>query len=82
MENRSPTSDAPIELRLQRRFDAPVERVWQAWTEAQALMRWFGPGGTRRVLLAETDVRAGGAYQVGFVTEDGREQLRALGFTV
>ncbi len=36
-------------------------------------MRWFGPAGTRRVLLAETDVRAGGAYQVGFVTEDGQE---------
>lgn len=36
-------------------------------------MRWFGPAETRRVLLAETDVRVGGAYQVGFSTEDGRE---------
>lgn len=36
-------------------------------------MRWFGPAGTQRVLLAETDVRVGGAYQVGFVTEDGAE---------
>lgn len=36
-------------------------------------MRWFGPAGTQRVLLAETDVRVGGAYQVGFVTEDGGE---------
>lgn len=69
METQSP----PIELRLQRRFDAPVERVWRAWTDPQALMRWFGPGGTQRVLLAETDVRVGGAYQVGFVTEDGGE---------
>jgi uncharacterized protein YndB with AHSA1/START domain len=36
-------------------------------------MRWFGPAGTQRVLLAETDVRTGGAYQVGFVTADGTE---------
>ncbi|KRC85696.1 glutathione S-transferase [Achromobacter sp. Root83] len=73
MADRNPTSDAPIQLRLQRRFDAPVERVWRAWTDPQALTRWFGPAGTRRVLLAETDVRAGGAYHIGFATEDGRE---------
>lgn len=69
MENRI----SPLELRLQRRFDAPVERVWRAWTDPQALMRWFGPAGTQRVLLAETDVRVGGGYQVGFITADGGE---------
>ena len=69
MENRI----SPLELRLQRRFDAPVERVWRAWTDPQALMRWFGPAGTQRVLLAETDVRVGGAYEVGFITADGGE---------
>jgi uncharacterized protein YndB with AHSA1/START domain len=36
-------------------------------------MRWFGPAETRQVLVAETDVRVGGAYRVGFSTEDGRE---------
>ena len=73
MENQSPACDAPLELRLQRRFDAPVERVWRAWTDPQALMRWFGPAETRQVLQAETDVRVGGAYLVAFATEDGRE---------
>lgn len=67
-----PPSDTPIELRLTRRFAAPVDRVWRAWTDPQALMRWFGPAGTRQVLVADTDVRVGGAYQVGFVTEDGQ----------
>ncbi|WP_143218672.1 SRPBCC family protein [Achromobacter xylosoxidans] len=74
MEKRSTRHEtAPIELRLKRRFDAPVERVWRAWTDPQALMRWFGPAETRKVLRAETDVRVGGAYQVGFATEDGLE---------
>ncbi|NMK48852.1 SRPBCC domain-containing protein [Achromobacter sp. Bel] len=64
--------DTPIELRLTRRFAAPVDRVWRAWTDPEALMRWFGPAGTRQVLVADTDVRVGGTYQVGFVTEDGQ----------
>lgn len=74
MESRNPTqANAPIELRLKRRFDAPIERVWRAWTDPQALMRWFGPTETREVLLAETDVRVGGGYRLGFSTNDGRE---------
>lgn len=65
------STDTDLELRLRRRFNAPVERVWRAWTEPQALMRWFGPAETREVLLAETDLRVGGAYHIGFATEDG-----------
>lgn len=64
--------NTPIELRLTRRFTATADRLWRAWTDPQALMKWFGPAGTQRVLQADTDVRVGGAYQVGFVTEDGQ----------
>ncbi|MFC0258884.1 glutathione S-transferase [Achromobacter marplatensis] len=72
MATRTRSDNAPLELRLTRRFAAPVDRVWHAWTDPQALMRWFGPAGTREVLVADTDVRVGGAYLVGFVTEDGQ----------
>ncbi len=36
-------SDLP-EFVLDRSFAAPSERVWRAWTDAQLLSRWYGPG--------------------------------------
>lgn len=31
------------DLVITRVFDAPVERVWQAWTDPKQIMRWWGP---------------------------------------
>lgn len=31
------------DLVVTRVFDAPVEVVWRAWSDAQLLMRWWGP---------------------------------------
>ena len=58
-------------LRITRRYAAPPEKVWRAWTDPQALSRWFGPGDTQSVLLAELDVREGGRYHIRFRTADG-----------
>jgi len=58
-------------LIIERTYDASPEEVWQAWTEPQALTRWFGPEDTRSVLHAELDVRAGGRYRIAFDTTDG-----------
>ena len=30
---------------ISRIFDAPRDRVWQAWTEAERLKQWWGPKG-------------------------------------
>ena len=58
-------------LTIERDYDAPPEKVWQAWTDPQALMKWFGPKDTESVLLAELDVQVGGRYHIAFVTGDG-----------
>jgi uncharacterized protein YndB with AHSA1/START domain len=29
-----------------RVFDAPVELVWRAWTEAEQVRQWWGPAGS------------------------------------
>jgi uncharacterized protein YndB with AHSA1/START domain len=52
------------------RFDAPRERVWRAWTERDALLRWFGPRGLR-MTHAELDLRPGGAFHYALATPDG-----------
>jgi uncharacterized protein YndB with AHSA1/START domain len=60
-------------LTLTREYPVPREKVWRAWTDPQALSRWFGPGDTECVTRAELDVRVGGRYDIGFRTENGEE---------
>jgi uncharacterized protein YndB with AHSA1/START domain len=43
---------------LTRVFDAPVERVWKAWTNEEDLMQWWGPTGFTSP-LAKVDLRVG-----------------------
>ena len=60
-------------LEITRRYEAPPERVWQAWTEPRALSRWFGPGEPGSVTQADLEVRPGGRYTIAFRTPDGQE---------
>ncbi|MFZ5971396.1 MAG: SRPBCC family protein [Bacteroidota bacterium] len=32
-------------MTLTRRFDAPLEKVWKAWTLEEEVMKWWGPLG-------------------------------------
>jgi uncharacterized protein YndB with AHSA1/START domain len=59
-------------LVLTRSYAVPPERVWRAWTDPQALKRWFGPGGENPVSLASLDVRVGGRYRIVFGGPDGK----------
>ena len=60
-------------LTLERFYRVAPEEVWRAWTDPQALARWFGPGKPQAVALAELDVRVGGRLRVLFGGADGRE---------
>jgi uncharacterized protein YndB with AHSA1/START domain len=68
----SSTHDKPV-LAIRRRYGVAPEKVWRAWTEPQALSRWFGPGEDNSVTRAELDVREGGRYHIAFRTPDGQE---------
>src|SRR5688572_26783743 len=48
---------------MTRRFEAPPEKVWKAWTDGEQVKRWWGPTGFT-CPVAEMDVRAGGASLV------------------
>ena len=58
-------------LTIERTYDAAPEVVWQAWTDPQALSKWFGPEETQAVLDVDIDVKVGGRYRIAFVTGDG-----------
>ena len=60
-------------LKLSRRYPVSPDKVWRAWTDAQALKRWWGPGPDNTVSLAELDVRSGGRYRIVFGGPQGTE---------
>lgn len=51
---------------LRRTFEAPVERVYHAWTDASSLMNWWTCGQGLAGTLLELDVRVGGKMRVSF----------------
>ena len=59
-------------LSLTRSYPVPPERVWRAWTDAEAIKRWFGPGGEDPVSVARLDVREGGRFRIVFGGPDGK----------
>jgi uncharacterized protein YndB with AHSA1/START domain len=48
---------------IERTFDAPVELIWQMWTDPQHFSAWYGPTGAS-VPVAKMDVRVGGTRLV------------------
>lgn len=59
-------------LNLQRHYPVAPEKVWRAWTDPQALAKWWGPGPGEPVSLAELDVRVGGRFRIVFGGADGK----------
>ncbi|HXB32545.1 MAG TPA: SRPBCC domain-containing protein [Puia sp.] len=62
----------PQEITLETIFDAPIDHVWQAWTDP-ARMTWFGSDPEGRVISAEAHVRVGGIFRVKFRNSDETE---------
>lgn len=60
------------DLVVTRVFDAPVDRVWSAWTNSEHVMLWWGPRGFTSP-VADMDVRVGGTSLVAMRTPDGRD---------
>lgn len=58
------------ELVLERIFDAPVTRVFKAWTTPDILMRWWCPP-PWRVTACEIDLRPGGRFNTVMEGPDG-----------
>ena len=60
-------------LNLVRHYPVAPEKVWRAWTDPQALSRWWGPDAGDRVSLAQLDVRVGGRFRIVFGGPQGTE---------
>jgi len=59
-------------LTIKRRIKAAPSQVFEAWTDPERLIQWFGPAETVQASVrAELDVRVGGRFRVAFKTADG-----------
>ena len=70
------TVQAKPSLTLERHYPVAPEKVWRAWTDPQALAKWWGPGkpgAPEPVSLAEMDVRVGGRFRIIFGGPQGTE---------
>ena len=63
-----------ISLTLYRTIDAPVETVNAAWTQPEAMRRWFAPGDLS-VARAVAEVEVGGAFLVEMRGANGERHV-------
>lgn len=58
-------------VRTERTFDASVTDVWNVWTDADSVKKWWGPKGYT-ALVVRNDVREGGSYLWAMKSARGR----------
>ncbi len=62
----------PLELVITRTFDAPRSLVFQAWSKAEHVSRWFTPG-PLTTSACELDFRPGGIFRLVMRMPNGVE---------
>ncbi len=74
MEGKSSSAVAmkKAELRMTRVFDAPRRLVFEAWSKAEYVSRWFTPA-PLTTSACEVDLRPGGVFRIVMRMPDGME---------
>lgn len=66
-------------LRIERSFDAPVEAVFEAWTNEEVLRRWLYGQPQLETSTAEVDLRVGGRIRIVMSERSGGKAAGATG---
>jgi uncharacterized protein YndB with AHSA1/START domain len=76
MNDLRPKPGTGFEFFIRREFDAPLDRMWQAWSDRQRMSRWWGPKGSKTEVV-KLDFRPGGIchYRMDF---EGQEMWGKL----
>ena len=66
----SPQEKIPPPLRITRTFPAPPQQVFQAWTDPEALTKWFAPTDQHRTSVPLMELEVGGRYRIEMRLDD------------
>jgi len=61
-------------VRVERTYEAPVEAVFDAWTNPEVMRRWWKADPSHEVTIA-ADVRVGGDYRLAIHPPDGDDMV-------
>lgn len=59
-------------LSLKKTFDAPIELVWEAWTQPEHIAHWWGPKGMS-ITVVEHNFKVGGKWKYVMPMPNGGE---------
>lgn len=65
-----PAKSKSNEIHLMRVYDAPVQAVWEAWTDPEQVAEWWGPRGFTLTTHSK-DLRPGGTWRYTMHGPDG-----------
>ena len=73
-------TDTDNSVVIERTFDAPIELLWQMWTDPAHFAAWYGPVGAS-IPVANMDVRVGGTRHLcmAMQTPNGEMQMWFVG---
>jgi uncharacterized protein YndB with AHSA1/START domain len=63
------TTPSDREVRIERVFDAPIERVWEAFTDPNLVAQWWGRG--NKLVIERMEVERGGHWRFVEHADDG-----------
>ena len=66
------TEDTTHDVVVTRTFDAPLDRVWRAWSDPELVTRWWGPQGFTSP-MCRMDFRVGGTTLTCMRSDQGWE---------
>ena len=66
------SANADREIVIERTVNAPRELVWRAWTEAEQIVKWWGPNGFTTT-IHEMSVRVDGVWRFIMHGPDGKD---------
>jgi uncharacterized protein YndB with AHSA1/START domain len=65
------------EVVIEREFDAPTDKVWEAWTNPDLLKQWLGPR-KYEMIIDKYDFKPGGSYRYIHKGEDGEFAFKGV----